>query len=307
MHEHHVNEKNIFISVILNLTITIAQFIGGFFSNSLALISDAIHNLSDGISLFLSYIALKISKKDANYKKTFGYKRIEIITALFNAITLVVICIYLFKEAIERFYNPEKIDSFIMLIVATIGLFANLISVLLLHKDKNHNLNIKSAYLHLLGDTISSVAVIIGGILIYFFNIYWIDPIITILIGLYIIKEAYSIIIETVNILMQNTPKNININAIKDEIEKLAFVDNIHHVHVWNLNDDVIHFEAHIDIRENITLSKADEYRNIIENILQNNNNINHITLQLEYNCCKNKDTIIINHKHSNCKAHDHK
>lgn len=307
MHEHHINEKNIFISVILNLTITIAQFIGGFFSNSLALISDAIHNLSDGISLFLSYIALKISKKDANYKKTFGYKRIEIITALFNAITLVVICIFLFKEAIERFYNPEKIDSLIMLVVATIGLIANLISVILLHKDKNHNINIKSAYLHLLGDTISSVTVIIGGILIYFYNIYWIDPIITILIGLYIIKEAYFIIAETVNILMQNTPKNINIDKIKQDIEQFEFVDNIHHVHVWNLSDHDIHFEAHIDIKNDINISKADSYRYTIEELLKNNYSINHTTLQLEYNCCKNKETIIINHENTNCNCHEHK
>lgn len=307
MHEHQINEKNIFISVILNLTITIAQFIGGFFSNSLALISDAIHNLSDGISLFLSYIALKISRKDANYKKTFGYKRIEIITALFNAITLVVICIFLFKEAIERFYNPEKIDSLIMLIVATIGLLANLISVILLHKDKNHNINIKSAYLHLLGDTISSVAVIIGGILIYFFNIYWIDPIITILIALYIIKEAYSIIVETVNILMQNTPKNIDIDKIKENIEKFEFVDNIHHVHVWKLSDYDIHFEAHIDIKNDINLSKADTYRHSIEELLKNNYSINHTTLQLEHNCCKNKEIIIINHENSNCNCHEHK
>ena len=222
-HGHHhtePNKKNLLISVLLNATITIAEFIGGLLSNSLALLSDAVHNLSDTLAIIISYIAMIIGKKDSTTKNTFGYKRIEILAALFNAVVLIVISVYLFYEAYQRFLNPEPIKSTLMFIVAIIGFLGNIISVLLLHRDSSHNLNIRAAYLHLIGDTLSSVGVIIGSILIYYRNITWIDPVLTILIGLVIIKATWGIIKETIEILMQASPAGLDLIEIRKELEK---------------------------------------------------------------------------------------
>ncbi len=295
MSHHHIkdlNEKNLLISVLLNLLITVVEFFGGIFSNSLALISDATHNLSDTLALALSYIAQRISKRAPSEKKTFGYKRIEILVALFNSSLLIAISIFLFWEAWKRFHEPEPIREKIMFIVAVTGLLANLISVFLLKKDSKKNLNIKAAYLHLLGDTLSSVAVIGGAILIYFFGIYWIDPLLTVLIGLFILKETFSVLKETIDILMETSPKDLDIIKIKAVLENLPELSNIHHIHIWNLTDQEIHFECHADLVNNITISESDKVRMEAENILKNDFHIHHVTIQMEFDSCKEKKPI---------------
>ncbi len=299
-HSHSVNnsdnseqrEKKLLITVVLNFVITIAEIVGGFLSNSLALLSDALHNLSDAVALLIAYIAIKVSKRESNHRKTFGYKRVEILSALFNAVALIAICFFLFVEAYERLLSPEPIKGMLMLIVATIGLLANLISVVILHKDKSHNINIKAAYLHLIGDTLSSVAVIAGGLLIVFFEAYWVDPLITFMVGIYIIKETYQILKETINILMQATPQNIDIDEIKGELENLPEIDNIHHVHIWNLSDSETHFECHIDLEKDMSVSRTDSLRRQIDEILADRFNISHTTVQIEFNCCNDKGVI---------------
>lgn len=292
-HGHHdLKGKNLLIATALNFVITIAEFVGGIISGSLALLSDAVHNLGDTIAILMALVANKIGKRKANERKTFGYKRIEIITALFNAVALIVISIFLFKEAYERFLDPQPIKGLIMFVVATIGLVANLVSVLLLHKQSDHNLNIKAAYLHLLGDTISSVAVIIGSVLIYFFHVYWVDPLITIIIGAYIIKEAFSITKESFNVLMMSTPKNIDINKIKNNLETFEEITNIHHVHVWQLSDHKIHFECHADLKDNISVGETNPIIRKIEKELKNNFGISHVTVQMEFDCCSDKKVI---------------
>lgn len=292
-HKHEdISSRNLLIATILNFIITIAEIIGGLMANSLALMSDALHNLSDGIAVLIAYIANKISKRSSNERRTFGYKRIEILAAFFNALVLIIIITYLFYEAVLRLYEPEPIKGLIMLVVAVIGLVANLIAVLLLRKDAHANLNIKSAYLHLLGDTLSSVAVIIGGILIYFFEIFWVDPLITILIGIYIIKETWSILKETVDILMQGTPGNIKVSQIQHAIEKLDPIENIHHVHVWSLSDSQVHFECHIDLKKDLKVSKTDDIKREIEEILHDEFDIHHVTIQFEFNVCDEKKVI---------------
>jgi cobalt-zinc-cadmium efflux system protein len=293
-HGHHaeLKEKNLLFATVLNLFITVAEIIGGLISNSLALLSDAIHNLGDTFAVMLAYIANRIAKKGATEKKTFGFKRIEILTALLNAVVLIVIIIFLFIEAYRRFQSPQPIKGLIMFIVATAGLIANLVAVVLLKKDSRSNINVRAAYLHLLGDTISSVAVIAGSVLIYFFRIYWIDPLITVLIGIYIIREAFLILKEAVDILMQGTPPTINIREVVSEIEKHKEINNVHHVHTWKLNDTQIHFEGHIDLDRDIPISQADLLRSEIENMLQNKFDISHVTIQFEYNCCDEKKVI---------------
>jgi cobalt-zinc-cadmium efflux system protein len=295
-HGHtHLNGKNLLVAVVLNLVITVVEIIGGILSNSLALLSDAIHNLGDTFAIALAWIANKISRRLANERKTFGYKRAEILAALFNAVTLIVIIVFLFREAIIRFQNPEPIKGLLMFVVASVGLFANLIAVLLLRKDSDKNINIKAAYLHLLGDTISSVAVIVGSVLIYFLKIYWLDPLLTILIGVYILKETFLVLRQSVDILMQATPRDINLDDLQKQLEEMEGIDNIHHVHIWNLNDSQVHFECHVDVSSDIKISETDGLLRKMEALLASEFNINHVTIQFEYNCCKGKELIKIN------------
>lgn len=292
-HTHgQLSGNSLLWATLLNVVITIAEVIGGLVSNSLALLSDAVHNLGDTIAIFLAFIANRISKFSANERKTFGYKRIEILAALFNAVTLIVIIVFLFREAWQRFNNPEEINGIVMFVVAVIGLLANLAAVLLLKGDSKKNINIKAAYLHLLGDTVSSVAVIVGSVLIIWFGITWIDPLITFLIGLYILKETYSVLREAIDILMQSTPKDIDIIAIQAELGKIEGVDNIHHVHVWNLNDSQIHFECHADVSTDLKISETSQIQHQIENILRHKFGISHVTIQFEHYCCTEKELI---------------
>ncbi len=293
-HHHHqdISGKNLLISSVLNFIITIVEIIGGLVSNSLALLSDALHNLGDTSAVFIAYMAHLISKKDYTDKKTFGYKRIEILAALFNAIVLIAITSYLFVEAFKRIQNPEPIRGKIMFVVAVIGLLANIFSVLLLKRDSRHNINVRAAYLHLLGDTISSVAVITGAVFIYFFGFFWIDPLITFIVGLYILKETWSVLKQAVEILMQGTPGDLDLARVKDSLESLPEIDNIHHVHAWNLNDNEIHFECHVDLNDDIRISQTEKIKDKIHEILLNKFNITHVTIQYEYNCCDDKGMI---------------
>ena len=285
-------ERNLVISILLNGSIALVQFAGGIVSGSLALISDANHNLSDSLAIFLSWIALRMGKKPSDEKKTFGYKRIEILAALFNGVVLVGISLYLFFEAYERFVDPRPVRGELMLTVAVFGLLANLVAVLLLKKDSRHNLNIRAAYLHLLGDTLSSFGVIAGAAVIILWEQYWVDPLLTVLIGIFIIRETWSVIRDTVNILMESSPPDLDIKTIKREIEKHPMVDNIHHIHLWQLSDQQVHFECHADLKEDLPLSRADEVIKSLEKTLTETFRIHHVTIQMEFGHCKKKDSI---------------
>lgn len=297
-HHHHHDVKNmssaklLWVS-LLNFAITLVQIVGGIFSNSLSLLSDAIHNLGDSSAIFIAFLAGKKGEKKADARHTFGHKRVEILAALFNAVVLIVICIYLLFEAYERFVHPEPIKGKIMLIVATFGLLANLISVLVLQKDKNHNLNVKAAYLHLLGDTLSSVAVILGGVAIWKWHILWLDPLITALVSLYIIYHTWSVLVQTVDILMQAVPKDIDLQEIKKAVEAHTDIDNLHHLHVWKMDDNQIHLETHINLKNNIDMVKMMQIRQEIEQLLRERFSIAHITLQIGYECCQGNQQLL--------------
>jgi cobalt-zinc-cadmium efflux system protein len=291
-HHHEVNARNMIFVIFLNFLITLAEVLGGLFANSLSLISDALHNLSDGIAILISYVALRLSRRKSTIQKTYGFKRAEILAALFNASVLIIIIFFLFKEALIRLFHPHKIDSLLMMVVAIIGLIANVIGVILLRKDAHHNLNIKSAYLHLIADSLSSIAVVIGSIIIKTFNFYAIDPILTIVIGIYILRESYSIIQNTVNILMQSTPENIDIMEIKCAIEDLPEIHNLHHVHIWQMTDKDIYFEGHIDVCDDYHISESSQIIRKIEKILTEKFGISHITIQIEFGTCTDKEII---------------
>ena len=289
-HHHHTGEVKgrILLSFALNIVITLAEIVGGLLSGSLALLSDSVHNLGDSMSLLASYFAVKIGERKANEKYTFGYRRAEILVAFVNSAVLVGVSLLLLIEAYRRYKNPEPIDGPLMLGVALIGLFANLFSVLLLHSHA-HGLNVRSAYLHLLSDTLSSVAVVAGGIAIIKWNVLWVDPLITVLIALYILREAYEILRESIEVLMEASPE-LDLRAIKAELESIPRVKNAHHFHAWRVGEDEVHFECHLDV-EDMPLSEAQKIIDEAEKRLRKFG-ITHITVQLEVDRCRGKNII---------------
>ncbi len=296
-HSHKINTVTgrLLVTMILNFVITIAEVIGGIISGSLALVSDALHNFSDGISVIISYIAVKLKRRDNSYKHTFGLKRAEILAAVINSSVLIVISVYLFYEAVKRLTEPHEIDAGVMILIAGIGLIANVIGTLLLKRDSAESMNIKSSYLHLFSDTVSSVAVILGGLAIYLWNAHWLDTVLTILIGLYIIRESFIILGEAIHVLMEGAPADISIEAIQGEIEKLEGVEDVHHIHLWTVGESDVHLEAHVNVND-MMISQSDKLRSTIEEILRGKFAVQHTTLQFECDQCENKE-LINNHK----------
>ena len=296
-HHHHgtrdLKGKNLLISIVLNVVITLSQIIGGLISGSLALLSDALHNLSDVISLLISYIANVLSRKEASAGKTFGYKRAEIIAAFVNSATLIIVAVFLIKEAIERFFHPQEIGTGIVITLSILGILANGFSVLLLRPDSDRNMNLRSAYLHLLTDMMASVAVLIGGILMYYFNWFWIDPLLTILIAFYLVFMGYDLLKDSTRVLMLFTPNTLEVKNIVQAICQLEQVKNVHHVHIWQLNEDEVHMEAHIDFMEDIRLSEFDQILDEIEELVHHEFGINHVNIQPEFNKCDSKNIIV--------------
>lgn len=296
-HSHHnhadLKGRNLLISIFLNIIITAAQVVGGLISGSLSLLSDALHNASDVISLVISYFAAKLSQKNASLNRTFGYKRAEIMAAFVNAATLIVIAVFLIVEAIERFQNPQDIESSLVIWLSLLGILANGFSVLLLKKDAESNMNMKSAYLHLFTDMLASIAVLFGGLLMKFYEIFWIDSVLTLAIAIYLIFVGFDLLKNSYKVLMLFTPGNIKIQEIVEEIQKIDTIENVHHVHVWQLNEDETHIEAHIEFKEDISISQFDVILVEIEELLHSEFNINHVNIQPEYNKTGPKDVIV--------------
>ncbi len=292
---HDVTGRKLLWTSLLNILFTIIEIVGGVVSNSLSLLSDALHNLADSSAIFIAYIAHRVSKRKPNQQKTFGYKRFEIIAAFFNSVVLIGICLYLFVEAYRRFVNPEPIRGLVMLLVAAAGLAANLVSVLILHGKKNDNLNVKAAYLHLMGDTLSSVAVIIGGLCIWLWQVYWLDPVITVFVGMYIVWHTWAVLTETTDILMQAVPPGLSLDEVRGRIEAMPAVRNVHHIHAWRLNDSQQHLEAHVALSEDMSVSEAELVRLAIVRMLYEEFRISHSTLQMEFRDCAQPDCTPLN------------
>lgn len=295
-HHHHpsVSGKKLLFTILLNVIITVAQFIGGIVSGSLALLSDAVHNFSDVLSLIVSYVANWLTRKrQQTLTQTFGYKRAEIVAAFFNAATLIVIAVFLILEAIGRFQHPQNISGNIVIVLAFVAIVANGLGVVLLQKDAEHNLNMQSAYLHLLTDMLTSVAVLVGGLLMKYFGWFWIDPVLTIIISIYLIYMSWRIFIESLKILMLFAPDDLVMHDIEKAILKIEGIKNIHHVHIWQLNDHETHLEAHIEFENDIALSEFDVKCEQIEHLLHNRFDIVHTNLQPEFRRDDAKEFII--------------
>ncbi|GAA4273268.1 cation diffusion facilitator family transporter [Aquimarina gracilis] len=293
-HSHQkLTGRNLLFSILLNVGITVAQVAGGLISGSLSLLSDALHNFSDVLSLIVSYFANRLAKKEASIKRTFGFKRAEIMAAFINAASLMIIAIILIFEAIERLQNPQKISAQIVIILSGIAILGNGLSVLLLRRDSKVNMNMRSAYLHLITDLMASVAVLIGGLLMRYYEIFWVDSVLTFAIAVYLIIVGFDLLKRSFKVLMLYTPDTIEVKEIVATINGLPKVKSIHHVHVWQLNEEETHLEAHIDFQEDIQVSEFGNILHEIEAILQEQFNINHVTLQPEYGKKDNKDIIV--------------
>ncbi len=292
-HHHDTKGRNLLIAIFLNVIITVAQVVGGLLSGSLALISDALHNFSDVASLVVSYVANRFAKKQASFDKTFGYKRAEIIAAFINASSLMIIALYLIYEAIIRFIHPKLIESEMVIWLALLGILANGFSVLLLKKDSKDNMNMRSAYLHLITDMSASVAVLIGGILMKYFQWFWVDSVLTFLIAVYLLFMGYDLLKNSFRVLMLFSPEDVDLKELREAISALPKVKNVHHMHIWQLNEKENHLEAHIDFYENITLTEFEEILHQIEEMLYHDFGINHVNIQPEYQKDDAKDIIV--------------
>jgi cobalt-zinc-cadmium efflux system protein len=291
--KNEVKASNLIFSILLNILITIAQIIGGIVSGSLALISDALHNFSDVISLVFSLIAHKLSRRKASIEYTFGYKRAELIAAFINAATLIIVAFILIYGAIERFFHPHPIGSELVIWLALLGIIVNGLSVIFLRKDADHNLNMKSAYLHLLTDMMASVAVLVGGLLMKFYGWFWVDSAMTLLIAIYLVVVGVDLLLKSTKMLMLFTPENIDIKEIVREVHKIPGIGKLHHIHVWHLNEEELHLEAHLDCSQDIKMSEFNVLLHQIELVLFTSFGINHINIQPEFKKEDPKDFIV--------------
>ncbi len=295
MHQHHHSQHSakLFFSILLNIGITAAQVVGGILSGSLALLSDALHNFTDVVSLIISFFAARFARKKASTAKTFGYKRAEIIAAFVNAASLVVIAIYLIFEAVQRFVEVPAIDSQLVIWLSLLAIAGNGASVWLLHADHRQNMNMRSAYLHLLSDMLASVAVLIGGLLMKYYRIYWIDGLLTIAIALYLILISIKLLRKSFNVLMLFTPDDIQVEQIVERVNGFDQVKLLHHVHIWQLNEDEVHLEAHLQLEYDMKVGELEELMMEIEQYLSEDFGINHVTLQPEFKKQDEKDIIV--------------
>jgi len=279
--------KPLVISLSLTLSFFFIEAIGGFIIGSLALIADAAHMLTDVTALSVAIVAIKLAQKPANKIKTYGYYRFEILAVAFNASLLFILSFYIVYEAYQRINNPPTIQSIYMLIIASIGLLINIVSILLLRADKDVSINIKAAYINVLGDMLGSIGVIIGAVIIYFFNWVWIDAFIGILIGLWLLPRAWMLLKESLNILLEGVPYGIDIDSIKKDVLAIKGVIDIHDLHVWAITSDKISLTAHVVVEVGYEATDVTAEMRVL---LQNKYNISHCTLQSERKNCSTEN-----------------
>jgi cobalt-zinc-cadmium efflux system protein len=272
----------------------IAEIVGGLLANSLALLSDAGHMLTDMLALGLSIVAMRFAQKPPTASKTFGFYRLEILAAFFNGMLLFFISLYIFYEAYQRIVHPEEIKGLFMLVVAAIGLLANVVGILILKKSALKNLNVKSAFFHMVGDTISSVGVIVGGLVILYTGWNLVDSLIGIFIGILILGGAYRLVRESIDIFLEATPRDINVEKMLDDLHKIEGVKEIHHLHLWTITSGIYAMSAHVLI-EDLLVSRSTQILQEVERLLQGEYNMEHTTIQFESESCGDdllKDTV---------------
>jgi cobalt-zinc-cadmium efflux system protein len=269
------------VVLLITFVVMIAEVIGGLLANSLALLSDAGHMLTDVLALGLSSIAMRFAQKPPTPSKTFGFYRLEILAAFLNGILLLGISIFIFYEAYQRLRQPEEIKGLYMMGVAVIGLLANGVGIVILGRSARKNLNIRSAFFHIVGDTISSAGVIVGGVLIIYTGWSLVDSLIGIFIGILILRGAYYLVKESIDIFLEATPKDIDIDNMLSDLREIKGVRDVHHIHVWTITSGIYAMSAHVLIKDLLT-SKSAFILKEIKNILHGKYSMEHTTIQFE-------------------------
>jgi cobalt-zinc-cadmium efflux system protein len=292
-HHHLENEwdKRLIATMVLNLIIPVVQIYGGIISGSMALISDALHNLSDFTSVAISYTALRLGRHKPTFQQTFGYKRLEVLAALLNVALLYGVGFYIAFENWQRLNNPRPIEGHIVIIMAACAFLGNMASTLMLRSGAQENLNIRSAFLHMLTDTLTSLVVAMLGVVWLYKPWYWLDPVVSWLIVALVIYSGWGILKSTLLILMNATPQNIDIKEIQQAVEKIAGVDEIHHIHVWNVSAETVALAAHIIVPDQM-LSNIENLSETIRYLLHEEFQIDHPILQFEIR--KHDDTSLL-------------
>ncbi len=286
-HNHDVSEmgdRRLGIAIAINMLLTLAQVIGGLISGSLSLIADALHNFSDAASLLIAWVARKIGRQPADHYKTFGYKRAEVIATLINLVTLVLIGIYLIYEALWRIFEPQIIEGWTVVIVAGVALIIDVATAILTFTMSKNSMNIKAAFLHNISDALASVGVILAGSLILLYQWYWSDTLLTLIIAAYVLYQASTMLPKTIHILMEGTPDNITINDVINKMESIAEVTNVHHVHIWQLDEHRNALEAHVVITD---FQKTENIKSQLKTVLSQKFSIEHSTLEFETCHCE--------------------
>ena len=310
-HHHHIDpeagDARVFWAVMINLLLTVAQIIGGVISGSLALIADAIHNLSDAIALAIAFFARKVARRPADGKMTFGYGRAEIVAALVNYTTLIVIAIYLIYEGVLRFFSPEGVDGWIVVIVAGIALIIDLVTAGLTYAMSKDSTNMRAAFLHNVADALGSVAVIIAGTLIILFDWKIVDPIVTLLIAGYILWMSFAEIGPVIRMLMLGAPKGVDVDQVLTTMNAVDGVSGVHHLHVWQMQEHEAALDAHLLIREG-DWDKADAIKSAVKDAVHTAFGIGHSTLELECSNHPCEESKIIGHpcREPHKQTHDH-
>jgi cobalt-zinc-cadmium efflux system protein len=296
-HHHHVDpdagDARVFWAIMVNLGLTVAQAVGGIFAGSLALIADALHNFSDAISLVIAFAARKIARKPADEQMTFGYGRAEVVAALVNYTTLIVIGLYLAFEAIGRFFDPQPVDGWMVVVIAVVALVVDVATAMLTFALSKSSVNIRAAFLHNVADALGSVAVIFAGTLILLYDWRLIDPLVTLLIAGYILWQSFSEIGGVIRILMLGSPPGTKSRELAEALGRIEGVCDIHHIHFWQMQEHEAALDAHLVIKDD-RWNEAERIRNEAKELLRERFDISHTMLELERadHACQNAQLI---------------
>ena len=278
--QRHGDRKKLVGAIVVTLCILAAEIVGGLLSHSLALLSDAGHMFSDVVAQALSLAALVIAARPADARRTYGWHRVEILAALGNGVTLVGLSLVIIWQAWHRLHAPVEVQTGLMMKIAAVGLAANLVGAFLLHDA--HSLNVKGAYLHILGDTLSSVAVLGGGAVMYFAHgLYWLDPLLSIAIGIFICYSSYSLIRDAVDVLLETVPRDIDLAGVTHSIDNMPLVKAVHDLHIWTITSGLHALSAHIVVKQ-CEVAERDQLINDLKRVLADKFKISHTTLQIE-------------------------
>lgn len=279
-----MGDRRLGFAIAINILLTVAQVIGGVISGSLSLIADALHNFSDASSLLIAYAARKIGRQPADQFRTFGYKRAEVIAALINLVILVIVGLYLVYEAIWRVFDPQIITGWTVVIVASIALVIDIATAILTYTMSKDSVNIRAAFIHNVSDALSSIGVIIAGSLILLYQWYWTDTLITFLIAGYVLYQAVLLLPKTIHILMEGAPENISLDTVIQEMEMVQGVSNVHHVHLWQLDEHRNALEAHVVIND---FNETENIKQLLKSEIEKTFSITHSTLEFEVVHCE--------------------